>query len=120
MLVLMAARAVMREPEIGMVRILDLNRGALVRVDVRRVMALGAGEAYVFTIKDETCFVVIEFCRGWIPMEQAEGSPIVLRVAAHAQSFWLSHERGMEASLLRQPGSDFLVTFKTEECWRTG
>lgn len=62
-LVFVARSTGLVQPQVGAVRVFDLNAGALGRVNSRGVVTLRAGEAAVFAIEGKSGVGVLE-CRG--------------------------------------------------------
>lgn len=116
MLVLVAGDTTGREAEVSAAGILDLDRGTFLRREVRRIVALVAGQARVLALEQVAGVFMIEGLG--IPLDQREGFAVVLRVAAGALlagTGW-NVVGGVQSLASRNPGRDLGVTVQALQC----
>lgn len=104
----------------GRVRVVTLEYGAVLRIDVFRGVAPGALEPRVLAFEFPAGLLVIEFLLGYGPSHHAVIQSVVLGVAAGAIVAAATglYLRGMIAALLSQAISDFLVAIQAAELRR--
>jgi len=116
--ILVAADAFLRQPQVTLVQVLVLNQASFRRRDVLRCVALLALNLCVLSIKRISAQLVIELLEGYVPVNQIEIGPIMLQVAAHAiLAVGILHlQVRVVPVLLRKRLGDLLVAIQALKC----
>ena len=116
-LVLMTGCALLRQPEIGAIQVLDLDGRFVRRGNMRRIVALLAAQSGMFAVQGPAGGPMIELRQWRLPADQRKVDAVMFRMTLRASLAGgiMGDKPRMEPATAGNPGSNFRVAIQAPQ-----